>query len=89
MEKIINCSYDKDADELNIYLGKPRFSILSEIGEEIYVKLSPKTKEIIGFTILHFEKRSLAKEKGEVFSIPLQADFKFTPTSRKLALATI
>jgi hypothetical protein len=76
MEKVVRCAYNKDADELNISLGKPQKAISLEIGDEIYVRLNPRTKEILGFTILHFEERALKEEK--TFSIPLLADFKLS-----------
>lgn len=76
MEKVIRCSYNKDADEFNISLGKPQKAISLEVGNEMYVRLHPKTKVILGFTILHFEQRA-AKEK-ETFTLPLKADFKLT-----------
>jgi hypothetical protein len=76
MEKIVRCSYNKDADELNISLGKPQNAISLEVGDEIYVRLHPKTKEILGFTILHFEERALKEEK--IFAIPLIANFRLS-----------
>lgn len=54
MEKIIHCSYNKDADELNISLGRPQKAISLEVADEVYVRLHPKTKQIVGFTILSF-----------------------------------
>lgn len=74
MEKMILCSYNKNSDELNISIGKPKKAVSLEIGKEIYVRLHPKTKEIIGFTILHFEERSAKKD--ESFALPLTANFK-------------
>lgn len=76
MEKVMRCSYNKDADELNISLGKPQKAISLEVGDEIYVRLHPKTKEILGFTILHFEERAV--KEGKTFALPLLADFKLS-----------
>lgn len=76
MEKIVRCSYNKSADELNISLGNPQKAISLEIGDEIYVRLQPKTKQILGFTILHFEQRAVKEEK--TFTLPLSADFKLS-----------
>lgn len=76
MEKIIRCSYNKEADELNISLGKPQKAISLEVGDEVYLRLHPKTKEILGFTILHFEERAVKEEK--TFALPLLADFKLS-----------
>ena len=76
MEKIVRCSYNKEADELNISIGKPQKAISLEISDEIYVRLHPKTKKILGFTILHFEKRAIKNDKP--FSLPLIANFKIS-----------
>lgn len=76
MEKMIRCSYNKDADELNISLGKSEKAISLEVGDEVYVRLHPKTKEILGFTILHFEERAVKEEK--TFALPISADFKLS-----------
>lgn len=76
MEKMIRCSYNKDADELHISLGKPQKAISLEVGDEVYVRLHPKTKKILGFTILHFEERAVKGEK--TFVLPLLANFKLS-----------
>lgn len=76
MEKIIRCSYNKDADELNISIGKPQRAISLEIADEVYLRLHPKTKQILGFTILHFEERAVKEEKS--FALPLLADFRLS-----------
>jgi hypothetical protein len=81
MEKVIQCSYNKEADELNISIGKPQKAISLEVGEEIYVRLHPTSKEIVGFTILHFEERSAAKEKP--FSLPLRAHFTLSKITKE------
>ena len=84
MEKI-KCSYSKGADELNITLGRPRKAILAEIGDEIYVKLSPKTKKVLGFAILHFEERS-KKRHEEPFTIPLNGYFEIPSPIKEQSL---
>lgn len=81
MEKVIRCSYNKDADELNISLSKPQKAISLEVGDDIYVRLHPKTKKILGFTILHFEERAVKEEK--TFALPLSADFKLSHPIKK------
>ena len=83
MEKIVRCSYNKESDELNISLGKPQKTISLEIGDEIYVKLQPTTKKILGFTILHFEERATKEQK--TFALPLLADFKLPHRLKELS----
>ena len=75
MEKRLTYSYNKEADELNISIGKPQESISLEIDDEIYLKLHPRTKEIMGFTVLHFEQRFKNKKKMEAFPLPVTARF--------------
>lgn len=58
-------SYNKDADEFNISLRKSQKAISLELSDEVYVRLQPKTKEILGFTILHFSKNKLFKKEAE------------------------
>ncbi len=58
---------------MDIAIGKPREAISREIGNDIVVRIDPKTKEIVGFTILNFEKRFEHKEKGE--TLPITATF--------------
>lgn len=52
MAKEIRIFYYEPSDELNILLGEPEDSVLQEIEDEIYVRLHPKTGEVLGFTVL-------------------------------------
>lgn len=72
MEKAVRIVYYAPSDELNIFLGEAEDSVLQEIDDDIYVRLHPKTKEVLGFTILNFEERT--KGEGEV--LPLLGHFK-------------
>jgi len=72
MQKKLSYSYDKQGDELNIFLGEPEESILAEIEDEIYVRLNPDTKEVLGFTILHFIERCKGKTP---FPLPIFGSF--------------
>jgi uncharacterized protein YuzE len=73
MGKKLKFFFDKKGDVLDIAIGKPREAISREIGNDIVVRIDPKTKEIVGFTILNFEKRFEHKEKGE--TLPITATF--------------
>lgn len=57
MEKELKISYYKPSDELNIFLGDIKESVLAEIDNEIYVRLDPKTNKVLGLTILNFQHR--------------------------------
>ncbi len=70
MEKMM-FYYDEEGDVLDISIGKPKKAKSEEIGNDIVVRKDGKGN-VIGFTILNFEKRAEA-EKG--FNIPIEAKF--------------
>jgi uncharacterized protein YuzE len=57
MEEKIIFWFDKKGDVLDISIGKPKKAISKELGEDIIVRVDPKEKSIVGFTILNFTKR--------------------------------
>ncbi|MBS4027632.1 MAG: DUF2283 domain-containing protein [Ignavibacteriales bacterium] len=69
----LNFAYDNEGDILDISIGKPEKAISNEITDDFFVRIHPRTKRIVGFSILNFKKRS-AKQKGEI-SVPLHAEF--------------
>ncbi len=73
MDKKLIFSFDKEGDVLDISIGKPRKAISEELKEDVFVRKDAKTKEIVGFMILNFQKRF--KKLGEVEEIPLKAVF--------------
>jgi len=75
LEKILNYSYNDKSDELNISFGKPKESILLEVGDEYYLKLDPKTKEICGITVLHLRERAKKSRKERICPLPLKGRF--------------
>ena len=75
MDKKLIFSFDKEGDVLDISIGKPRKAISEEIKEDVFVRKDPKTKEIVGFMILNFEKRF--KKLGVIEEIPLKAVFSY------------
>ena len=70
----MNFTYDKEGDILDISLGRPKKAISEEISEDIFIRLEPKTKKIIGFMILNFEKRFSRTRKIE--TLPIIGDFR-------------
>lgn len=50
-------SYDKDADVLYVSLGKPIKAVGREIENGVIERFDPKSKKIVGFTIVGFSKR--------------------------------
>lgn len=57
MEKQLIFAYDKEGDVLDISFGRPRKAISDEVEEDIFVRLDPKSNEVVGFMILNFSKR--------------------------------
>lgn len=68
--------FDKEGDVLDISMGKPQKALSKEIGDDILVRINPETKEVVGFTILNFEKRFRGAEKPEQVSLPIIGAFK-------------
>ena len=60
--------FDKEGDILDISLGDPRVAISREVGDDILIRVDPKTNEVLGITILNFEKR-FERTKKEIFPI--------------------
>jgi uncharacterized protein YuzE len=54
--KKINFNYDKEADVLYLFLGKPQKAKTVEIENDFILRLDPKTGEMIGLTIIDFSK---------------------------------
>ena len=73
MDKKLIFSFDKEGDVLDISIGRPKKAISEEIKEDVFIRKNPKTKEIVGFMILNFEKRF--KKLGKTEEIPLKAVF--------------
>ena len=76
MAKKMTFHYDKEGDILDISMGKPQSAISTEISDDFFIRKDMKTKKIIGFTVLNFEK--WFKNKKEERIIPLSASFHFT-----------
>lgn len=72
MEGRLMFFFDKGGDVLDISIGKPRKAISKEMGNDIVVRTDPKTREIVGFTILNFERRFEELKKDEEISVPLK-----------------
>jgi uncharacterized protein YuzE len=73
MDATLNFFYDKKGDILDISIGSPQPAISDEIGNDVIVRHHPETDEIIGFTILNFERRFEQNEKR--YELPVMARF--------------
>lgn len=55
--KKISISYDKEADVMYMSFGEPVKAEAEEIEEGIFARYHPKSKELVGFTVLNFSKK--------------------------------
>ena len=84
MEKTLRFSYYPPSDELNIHFGEPRPAISREIDDEVYLRLDPETRDIVGVTVLHFRQRFAgAKGKPLSFALPVLAQIKLSKREAK------
>lgn len=73
----LNLYYDKEADVLYFSKGIPSASDISdETADEMIIRKNPHTKEVTGFTILNFSKRS--KKTAKNIKLPVEVNFKQT-----------
>ncbi|MBS4029552.1 MAG: hypothetical protein KGZ58_13065 [Ignavibacteriales bacterium] len=73
MKQKLNFAYDLEGDILDISIGKPMKAISNEIADDFFVRVHPRTKRIVGFSVLNFKKRT-AKQKGEI-TVPIHTEF--------------
>ncbi len=76
---MLKTSYDKESDVLYITEGKRRQSIGRIMNDGVVVRRDPKTKEIIGFTIVNFMEHFTGAKAQR---IPLKAWFSPVHTAR-------
>ncbi len=62
-EEKLSWEYDDEADVLYISIGEPRWAEGIDIGEGTIVRLDPKSKEIVGLTLLGLSKRVMRELK--------------------------
>ena len=65
--------YDKDNDILDISVGKPRKAISKELGNDILIRVLPKTNKIVGLTVINFEQRFSKSSHKQ--TLPISAEF--------------
>ena len=73
MDERMNFFYDESGDILDIALGEPKEAISEEMGDDVVIRRYVHTDEIVGFTILNFEKRF--HEVHQRQSLPIKMKF--------------
>lgn len=83
--KELSFSYDKNGDVLYLSIGKPREAVCVEEPDDILVRVDPKTKEVVGLTVLNFSKHFAGgrSRKLESMSVPLKACLLFSKHSKQ------
>jgi len=69
----LNFFYDKESDILDISIGVPQPAISDEIGDDIIIRRGLESDEIVGFTILNFERRF--EKNKQCYNLPVKAQF--------------
>ena len=72
-KKLMGLSYDKESDVLYITFGLPKFGIDEETEDGIFIRRDETCREIIGITVMDFEKRFSRKLK-EVLPVSVEYD---------------
>jgi len=89
MGKEMRIAYDKEGDILDISLGRPQRAISKEVEDDFFVRVDSITGEVVGFSVLNFEK--WFKELKDFKTLPIYAEF-ILPSSggnQGMASATI
>ena len=66
MGKKLRMAYDKEGNVLGIVLGDPSPAISEEAEDDFFVRRHPVSREIVGFSILNFEKWFQEVRRGRV-----------------------
>lgn len=59
-------SYDREADVMYVSFGRPKKAEAIEIKSGIWARVSPKNKDLVGFTIINFSKKFGVSKEIEV-----------------------
>jgi len=92
MAKALIYSYDKKRDVLYVSVGDPQDAISREVQPGIFVHLHPRTRKVVGYTLLDFQRRaSRTGKKADVsaFMIPVQASFRLPTKLPRRRTATL
>jgi uncharacterized protein YuzE len=73
MAEKIKFYYDKKNDILDISVGRPKKAISKELGNDILVRVLPRTNKIVGLMVLNFERRFSKTEQSQ--NLPIEAEF--------------
>ncbi|MBI4596588.1 MAG: DUF2283 domain-containing protein [Candidatus Tectomicrobia bacterium] len=71
MGKEIRMVYDEEGDILDISTGAPEEAISREIEDAFFLRVSPRSGEVVGFSILNFRK--WFRDSKDIKILPVKA----------------
>jgi hypothetical protein len=84
MEKKLTVDYYEEGDELNVLVGPATEALYVEVADDVYLRLDPKSKEVLGFTIVNFRAHGRTREP----EIPVVGHFRLPlKTERRLKVS--
>ncbi len=72
----LRISYDKEGDILDLSIGSPEAAISTEIEDDFFIRTDPKTGEVVGFSVLNFEK--WFKDTRDFKTLPVSVELSVT-----------
>jgi len=68
--------FDREADILYVSIGKRCSAISKESGDDVLVRINPRTQKVVGFTILNLTTRFKRMKHPE--SLPIAGELVFS-----------
>ena len=69
--------YDKVRDVLYLSLGKPKASVGEEVEDGVFINKDPKSRKIVGVTVLDFESRFTSTKR--IKPLPMEMEISYHP----------
>lgn len=76
MGKEMRMIYDDEGDILDVSMGSPVEAVSKEVEDDFFVRISPQTGEVVGFSILNFKK--WFKDSKDVKVLPVKGELAFS-----------
>ena len=67
--------YDKARDVLYLSLGKPQASLGEEVEDGVFLNRNPRSRKIVGITVLDFENRFTSTKK--IKPLPMEMEISY------------
>jgi len=77
MNKNLRMAYDREGDVLDISIGEPKEAVSKEIEDDLFIRINPQNNEVVGISILNFEK--WFKDIKDFRTLPILGSFEIPP----------